>query len=225
MKPFLLVLSSPSGGGKTTIARRLLQRRGDLGYSVSATTRAKRPGEEHGRDYWFLSPQEFTARVAAGEFVEHATYNGQHYGTLRSEVERLFRAGRNVVLDIEVAGARQVRQRYPDAVLVFVLPPTGSELVRRLQQRQTEGTDALRRRLEIAADELAAVPEYDYVVVNDELDRAVEDVSAVLDAEIRRAARRDGLPAKLEAIRGEIAAAAAGLDDPASRGSKPRAAG
>jgi guanylate kinase len=212
VKPFLLVLSSPSGGGKTTIARRLLERRNDLGYSISATTRARRPGEENGRDYWFLDPAEFEHRVAAGEFVEHASYNGQRYGTLRSEVERLFQAGRNVVLDIEVDGARQVRRRFPDAVLVFVLPPSGAELVRRLRARKTEGAAALRHRMAIASEELAAVPEYDYVVVNDELDRAVEDVEAILSAEIRRATRRDGLPAKVDAIRQEIQAEAAKLE-------------
>ena len=212
MKPFLLVLSSPSGGGKTSIARRLLDRRDDLGYSVSATTRAQRPGEVHGRDYWFLDPAEFERRVAAGEFVEHASYNGQAYGTLRSEVERIFKQGKSVVLDIEVDGARQVRRQFPDAVLVFVLPPSGAELVRRLRARRTEGPAALRHRMAIASQELAAVPEYDYVVVNDELDRAVGDVESILSAEIRRSSRRDGLPAKVDAIRHEIEAEAAKLD-------------
>jgi guanylate kinase len=129
----LLVLSSPSGGGKTTIARRLLERRHDVGYSVSATTRAMRTGEVHGRDYWFITPAEFAARVDTGAFIEHARYGGHEYGTLREEVERQLAMGHHVVLDIEVQGARQVRERVPGAVLVFVLPPSGGELIRRLR--------------------------------------------------------------------------------------------
>ena len=212
MKPFLLVLSSPSGGGKTTIARRLLERRSDVGYSVSATTRAARPGEQHGRDYTFLTPEEFDRRVLAGEFIESASYNGQRYGTLRHEVERVFQAGRHVVLDIEVAGARQVRAQYPAAVLVFVLPPTGKVLAERLRARRTEPVEALRRRLAIARDELAAVPEYDYVVVNDDLERAIIEVSAIIDAEHRRVSRQVELGVRLAGLRDELAAEAARLD-------------
>jgi guanylate kinase len=208
VKPFLLVLSAPSGGGKTTIARRLLEKRDDIGYSISATTRAMREGEQHGRDYWFLTVEDFTDRAAKGHFLEHASYNGRHYGTLRSEVERFFAAGKHVVLDIDVEGARQIRQQMPEAVTVFVLPPSGTELVRRLKGRQTEGADVLRKRLAIADAELRAVGEYDYVVVNDDLERVLGDVDAIVEAESRRASRRDGLPAKVDAIRQEIEAEA-----------------
>ena len=171
MRPFLLVLSSPSGGGKTTIAQALLAARADVGYSVSATTRAPRPGEQDGRDYHFLTADEFERRVEAGEFLEHATYGGNRYGTLRSEVERVLEGGRHVVLDIEVDGARQVRARMPDAVRVFVLPPSAEVLVERLRSRDTESAEARRLRLSLAAEELRAASEYDYVVVNEELRR------------------------------------------------------
>lgn len=205
MTPFLLVLSSPSGGGKTTIARRLLASRSDIGYSVSATTRAMRPGEVNGRDYWFLSEDEFEAKVMAGEFLEHASYHGRRYGTLRTEVERHFAAGRHVVLDIEVNGARQVRRQMSGAVLVFVIPPTGAALVERLAARRTEDRAALEGRLAIATDELAVASEYDYVVVNEELERAVQDVAGILEAESRRVCRQDDLESRTERLRREVA--------------------
>jgi guanylate kinase len=193
IEPVLLVLSSPSGGGKTTIARRLLATRSDTGYSVSATTRAPRPGEEDGRDYRFLSSEEFGRREAAGEFVETASYNGQRYGTLRSELDRVLGSGMHLVLDIEIEGARQVRRHFPHSVQVFVLPPSGAVLVERLRARRTEAPEAFRRRLQHALDELGAVAEYDYVVVNDELDRAVAEVNAILEIETRRVGRQRGL--------------------------------
>lgn len=208
MTPFVLVLSSPSGGGKTTLARRLLATRSDLGYSVSATTRPRREGEVDGRDYWFLSRAEFERREAAGEFIETATYNGERYGTLAAEVERVFASGRHVVLDIEVAGARQVRRRFPDSVHVFVLPPSGAALVERLQARRTEPPAALRARLVHALEELTTVGEYDYVVINDRLERAAAEVGAILDAEGRRVSRQEGLAEFVATLRRAIAAEA-----------------
>jgi guanylate kinase len=204
VKPFLLVLSSPSGGGKTSIARRLLDTRDDVGYSVSATTRAPRPGEQEGRDYHFLSRAEFERRAAAGEFLEHAAYGGNLYGTLRSEIDRIFAAGRHAVLDIEVEGARQIRTNLPGAVHVFVLPPSGAELVRRLEGRNTEDAAAVQRRLDHAAHELAAVAEYDYAIVNQDLAQAVEQVSAIIDAETKRVGRQNGLGEVVAGLRREI---------------------
>jgi guanylate kinase len=207
--PFLLVLSSPSGAGKTSIARRLLETRADLAYSVSATTRPKRPGETDGRDYHFLAAEEFQRRVAAGEFLEHAAYGGNRYGTLRSEVDAIFRRGRHALLDIEIAGSRQLRDSFPDAVHVFVLPPSGDELVRRLEGRNTEDAAAVRRRLDHAAEELAAVDEYGYAVVNDDLARAVARVCAIVDAECQRVGRQDELTAFVAGLRRQVLAEAA----------------
>ena len=212
MTPFLLVLSSPSGGGKTSIARQLLRVRSDVGYSVSATTRSPRPGEHDGRDYHFLSPDEFERRVAGGEFLEHAVYGGQRYGTLVAEVERVLHAGRHVVLDIEIEGARQVRRRMPDAVQVFVLPPSAEVLAERLRARDTESPAARQVRLARAADELQAVGEYDYVVINEDLSDAVSAVGAILEAESRRVSRQQNLAGFVAAVRQGVAAAAARPD-------------
>lgn len=208
MTPFLLVLSSPSGGGKTSIARALLQARTDVGYSVSATTRAPRQGERDGQDYHFLTEAEFERRVGAGAFLEHATYGGHRYGTLRAEVERVMNAGCHAVLDIEVEGARQVMDRMPDAVRVFVLPPSAKALVERLRGRATETAEARRIRLARASEELLAVTEYDYVVINEHLRDAVNAVGAILDAESSRVARRRDLAGFVETLRQGVAAAA-----------------
>ena len=207
MTPFLLVLSAPSGGGKSSIARNLLQGRDDLGYSVSATTRPMREGEREGVDYHFLSREEFVRRRDAGEFLEWATYGGHLYGTLRSEIERIFARGRHAVLDIEIEGARQIRANFPNSLHVFVLPPSAEVLVGRLTGRRTEPVEVIRERVSRAADELTAVAEYDYALVNEELVIAVAQVAAILDAEARRVSRQDTLPAFIEKLRRDVSTA------------------
>lgn len=186
MNPFPLILSSPSGGGKTTIARMLLQRREDVGYSISCTTRAPRHGEAHGKDYHFLSLPEFHERRGRGEFAESAEVHGNMYGTLKAEVERVFGDGRHVVMDIDIQGARQFVAAYPESVLVFLLPPSAEVLLGRLTGRNTESREAVHKRLTGARDELAAVGSYQYVVVNDDLERAYTQVASIVDAETVR---------------------------------------
>lgn len=204
MKPFLLVLSAPSGGGKSSIARNLLQGRDDLGYSVSATTRPQRRAERDGVDYHFLSREEFTRRQEAGDFLEWATYGGQLYGTLKAEVERILARGRHAVLDIEIEGARQIRASFPNSLHLFVLPPSAEVLVGRLVGRNTESPAVVRERITRAADELAAVAEYDYAIVNQDLVTAVAQVAAILDAEARRVSRQDSLAEFVERLRREV---------------------
>ena len=201
MRPaFPVILSSPSGGGKTTIARALVARRADIGYSVSCTTRAPRPGEVDGRDYHFLTEAQFSARRDRGDFAESASVHGLWYGTLRSEVLRLLEAGRHVIMDIDVQGAAQFRRAFPQSVLIFVLPPSGEALLARLKDRGTESPAALQSRLRSALAELKAVPEYEYVVVNDELAAAVDRISGILDAESMRRARLTDLERDLRSI-------------------------
>jgi guanylate kinase len=171
--PRVFVITGPSGVGKGTLIRLLRERVPGLALSVSATTRAPRPGEHDGLDYHFLSDAEFARRVAAGEFVEWAEYSGRRYGTLRSELERHLAEGRPVVLEIEVQGARQVRGALPEAVQIFIEPPDGEALKDRLVGRGTDDPDAIARRLAVAESELAAADEFQYRVVNDRLDEAV----------------------------------------------------
>ncbi|GAC1516761.1 MAG: guanylate kinase [Gemmatimonadaceae bacterium] len=201
---FPIILSAPSGGGKTTIARRLLETRADVGYSVSCTTRFPRAGEVDGRDYYFLSTGEFVAARGRGEFVESAEVHGRLYGTLRREIDRLLAAGRHVVMDIDVQGALSFRDAFPESVLIFVLPPSVEILLTRLMERRTEDRASLVRRLATAARELQQVSEYEFVIVNDDLDRAVARVSAVIDAESLRRIRQPALDATLTGLVTEL---------------------
>lgn len=184
----LLVLSGPSGAGKSTVIAQVRQLLPGIGFSVSCTTRAPRPGEVDGRDYYFISAEEFRRRVEAGAFLEHATVHGNGYGTLRSEVEGKVLAGGLVLLDIDVQGQRLVRQAIQGTALekaaafVFFAPPSFAELERRLRDRHTDTEEAIRRRLANAQGEMAAWREYDFLVVNDTVEAAAQKLAAVIVA-------------------------------------------
>ncbi len=174
-------MSGPSGVGKGTLVAKLRQRVPSLGLTVSATTRSPREGEKDGVSYYFLSEEEFGRRVEAGEFLEWANVHGHRYGTLHSEVDRLFDEGRSVVLEIDVQGGLNVRRARPDTVLVFIEPPSAEELERRLRGRGTEDEATIRLRLDNAASELEAAASYDERIVNDDLDRAVGELADLID--------------------------------------------
>jgi guanylate kinase len=176
----VFVITGPSGVGKGTLIRSLLERVPELELSVSATTRAPRPGEENGIHYWFLDDEEFARRVEDGDFVEHAQYSGRRYGTLRSELERRLAAGVPVVLEIEVQGARQVREAMPEADQIFIAPPGEEALRARLVGRGTDTPESVEQRLATAREELRAQGEFGHVVVNDRLEEAVDELERLV---------------------------------------------
>jgi len=180
----VFVITGPSGVGKGTLIGRLLERVPGLELSVSATTREPRAGEVDERDYHFLAPEEFDRRIEGEDFLEFATYSGNRYGTLRSEVSRRLAEGHSVVLEIEVQGARQVRAAMRESVQVFIAPPDPASLRHRLESRGTDSIEAIDARLEVAEQELAAQGEFAYSVVNDDLDRAADQLEEIVRAEL-----------------------------------------
>lgn len=173
-------MAGPSGVGKGTLIARARALAPHVDLATSATTRPPREDERDGREYHFLSPEEFERRVQSGDFLEHVSYAGNRYGTLRDEVEQRLADGRSVVLEIEVAGAREIRRQMPDAVLVFVAPPTMADLEARLRGRRQNTENEVRDRLRIASEELLARPEFDHVITNDDVDRAAADLARLM---------------------------------------------
>ena len=179
----LFVVSAPAGCGKDTILEQALKRDINLHYSVSATTRAMRAGEVDGVSYHFRTREEFQQMIAENQLLEHTEYCGNFYGTPRRAVEDMLSEGKNVVLKIEIEGAANVKKLFPEAVLIFILPPSMGELSRRLHKRGTEDEETIQKRLLQAKTELSHAKEYDYVIVNGELEKAVDDLAAIVSAE------------------------------------------
>jgi guanylate kinase len=186
----LFIITSPSGGGKGTLIREVLRTTANVGYSVSFTTRGKRAGEEHGRDYFFVSREEFEKLVAEDAFLEYALVHGNYYGTSRAQVESELNLGRDIILEIDVQGAETVKRLMPEAIGIFILPPSFEVLKQRLTARQTESEDDLRLRLENSRREVQRYNEFDYVVINDEIFKASQNLQAIFLAERQKRRRQ-----------------------------------
>ncbi len=197
----LFVISAPSGAGKTSLVRALLERCGNLEFSVSCTTRPRRDGERDGVDYHFVDHADFERRVAAGEFLEYAEVFGNYYGTSRDEVDRRLAAGRDVILEIDWQGARQVRRHMPESVSMFILPPSREALERRLHGRGKDSPEVIRQRLAEAEAEMSHWHEFEYVIVNDDFAEALDDLAALVRG---RRLRRDAQAARHAALLAEL---------------------
>ena len=179
----LIVISGPSGAGKSTVVFKTMEKRADVGFSTSVTTRQPRPGEVDGREYFFVNPERFQEMAKNGELLEHAQYVSNFYGTPRAYVERKMAEGMNVILDIEIQGARQVREKMPEAIKIFVVPPSMEELRRRLEGRGTDSAQTIEARLQRAREEYAEANFYDYIIINDDVEAAAGELDAIITAE------------------------------------------
>ncbi len=184
----LIIFSAPSGAGKTTIVKRLMEENPQLAFSVTATTRKKREHEVDGKDYYFISPGEFKKKIENGEFLEwEEVYKGQYYGTLKQEVERLLSEGKHVVFDVDVKGALNLKKIFgKDALAIFVMPPSLEELKRRLENRKTETEETLKKRISKAEYELTFAPEFDVIILNDDLEKAVAEAKKYIEQHINK---------------------------------------
>jgi guanylate kinase len=188
-KKFIVVVTAPSGAGKTTVISRLIGRSESYRYSVSATTRPARDGEVHGKDYLFLGRQEFDTGVADGDFAEWAEVHGNSYGTLKSQIDSILAGGQYVLMDVDIQGARHLRESYPDGVYIHLIPPSMEELRRRLSGRGTEDEQALHKRLQNAIGEIEEMDKFDYLVVNESIEEACDRIEGIINAESLKVSR------------------------------------
>lgn len=190
-KGILVVVSGFSGAGKGTLMKKLVRKYDNYALSISATTRNPRPGEQDGREYFFVTKEEFKRRIAEDALIEYACYCDNYYGTPRDYAERHLEEGRDVILEIEIQGALKIKEKYPDALLLFVMPPSAAELRRRLFGRGTETQEVIDQRLQRAAQEAKGIEEYDYIVINDDLDTCVEELHAIIIAAHNKPVRNE----------------------------------
>ena len=180
-KGILVVLSGPSGAGKSTVVFKAIEGRNDICFSTSVTTRKPRPGETDGREYFFVTKEEFESRIEAGGMIEYASYCDNFYGTPKAYVEEQLANGKDVILEIEIQGAHKVKEIYPEAILMFVMPPSAQELYRRLKGRGTESDDVIAKRMARAVEESEGIDTYDYIVINDKLEECIAQINTIVD--------------------------------------------